>query len=114
MLTTEEALRQLAESTEQLRRAALVGDLRAAARILERRAKLAATLTAAAAETPLASDSRRRLETMLGQGQEVQKILAGRRETLRADLAALESGRRQLDAWSPLPETSPAGPGWSA
>ena len=114
VLTSDEALRQLAESTEQLRRAALAGDLPTAARILERRSVLAGALTLATAEFPVAAEGRRRLETVIGQGQEIRKILTGRRETLRAELAALEAGRRQLDAWTPAAESSASGPGWSA
>jgi hypothetical protein len=112
-LTTEEALRQLGECTDQLRQAALAGDFRTIESILARREAIAGTLRAAVEEGYLDAVQRRRLEQVVGRGAETQQILAARREALRADLARLESQRGRLGAWAPVtPETE--GTGWSA
>ena len=102
-----DALEKLAAITLDVCRAAETGDYAAAEQAVGRRDAQIATLRAALPAAPLTSLQLQQLERILRRGSEAILALAARRETYRAEIAALEADRQRLARWSPLGPQNP-------
>jgi len=92
---------QLAESTEQLRRAIESGDLTSAEQLLEQREAGLEALRRELAGSPPAPATLDQLRQILDQAAAAARSLTARRETARVLLGDLDRERRLLAGWTP-------------
>ena len=106
-IQTEEALQALARSTEEVSRAAEVGDLNAVEQALAKRQSELSALEQALNANPWNEQPPAALEAVIRGGDQALRTLRARRETLRARISEAAAEQRQL--YNQAPATASTG-----
>lgn len=99
--SAEQALRQLAQINEELRRAAAAGDLSAVQELLAQREAVSENLRRAVEAAPLDAGQCDQIGRIVREGDAAARDLIACRETVRSLLAELETERLKLAGFTP-------------